>query len=251
MLNEDALKTAIETSSDWEHAVDDFIDCTTQLGQPFTSGHVTTMLRVYRPEFRFAHREIGERCQDLFHSGAIQFQGKPAVQVPRVCAGLGRTPAGTAVMTYAFDEPEANAFPFELDIPVPGAGLKVMPQEHPIQAAPQGAPLTPNLPTPTDLRATVHADLRLCVPRAALEALIHKTGQSVRGGDPVWVRHDHVAETAHITLDQQPGAVNYDVSATRGRVLFPKPGAGQFEHGDVYQCEVHSNALVVDLSQTV
>lgn len=251
MLNEDTLKDAIEQSSDWEHAVDDFIDCTTQLGQPFTSGHVTTILRVYRPELRFSHRQIGERCQDLFHSGAIVFHGQPAVQVPRVCAGLGRTPSGTTVFTYAADSVEADTFPFELDIPKPGSGLTQMPQEHPIQPQAPGTTLSPNLPSAIDMRATVHSDKRLCVPRAAFEALLHATGKSLRGGDPIWVRHDMPSQTAHITLDQQSGAVNYDVSKTRGRVLFPKPGSGQFEHGEIYQCEILGDELVVDLSKTV
>jgi len=252
MQNEDTLKAAVENSADWEHAVDDFIDCTTTLGQPLTSGHITTILRVYRPEFRFAHREIGERCQDLFHAGAIVFNGKQAVAVTRTCAGLGRTPAGTPVLTYAAEENEADTFPFELDIPKPGAGLTQMPKEHPIQATPPGGtPIKATLPSAVDMRATVHSDKRLCVPRAAFEALLHATGKSLRGGDPIWVRFDDNGTTAVITLDQTTGSVNYDVSSSRGRVLFPKPGTGQFEHGDIYQSEILNDELVVDLSATV
>lgn len=252
MQNEDTLKASIENSSDWEHAVDDFIDCTTQIGQPFTSGHVTTILRVYRPEFRFSHREIGERCQDLFHSGAVVFNGQAATHVPRVCAGTGRTPVGTTVFTYAAEQQDALQFPFELDIPKPGAGLTQMPKEQPILALPPGGtPIQPTLPTATDMRAKAHSDLRLCVPRAAFEALLHATGKSLRRGDPIWVRFDSAADTAHITIDKVSGAVNYDLSAARGRVLFPKPGAGQFEHGDLYQCEIVGDELVVDLSKTI
>jgi len=252
MLNEDTLKASIENSSDWEHAVDDFIDCSTQLGQPFTSGHVTTILRVYRPEFRFAHREIGERIQDLFHAGAIVFNGQTAVQVPRTCAGTGRTPAGTTVLTVAAEIQEAQQFPFELDIPKPGAGLTQMPKEQPIVQTPAGgAALKPTLPTATDMRAKVHSDQRLCVPRAAFEALLHATGKSLRGGDPIWVRFDATNTAAHITIDKVAGAVNYDLGTSRGRVLFPKPGQGKFEHGDLYQCEIVGDELVVDLSATI
>lgn len=252
MQNEDTLKASVEHSSDWEHAVDDFIDCTTTLGQPFTSGHVTTILRVYRPEFRFAHAKIGERIQDLHHAGAIVFNGQNSVAVTRTCAGLGRTPSGTPVFTYAAEEDEADAFPFELDIPKPGAGLTTMPQEHPIQTTPpNGTPIQATLPTNVDMRATVHSDKRLCVPRAAFEALLHATGKNLRGGDPIWVRFDDSDTKAVITLDQTTGSVNYDVSSTRGRVLFPKPGSGQFEHGDIYQSEIVNDELVVDLSATV
>lgn len=252
MLNEDTLKDSIENSSDWEHAITDFIDCTTQLGQPFTSGHVTTILRVYRPELRFAHREIGERIQDLFHSGAIVFNGQQAVQVPRTCTGTGRTPSGTTVFSIAAEVVDAQQFPFELDIPKPGAGLTQMPQEQPIVTTPAGGTaIQPTLPTAVDMRAKVHSDQRLCVPRAAFEALLHSTGKSLRGGDAIWVRFDNTNTTAHITLDKTPGAVNYDLSTARGRVLFPKPGKGQFEHGDLYQCEIVNDELVVDLSATI
>ena len=245
MLNEQALKAAIETSPDWQQAVVDYINCTTVMGQPFTSGHITTILRVYRPELNFKHEWIGERVQDLFYNGDVQYAGVPAVQVPRVCAGLGRTPAGTTVFTYGPDQAEALTFPFELDIPKPGSGLKTMPTEHPIQAL---SP-TPALPTPADMKATVHADLRLCIPRAALEALLHVTGRVFRGNDEVWVRFDDNPERVFISLDQQQGAVNYDVGSSRGRVLFPKAGSGQFEHGDIFAVEILGDELVVDLTK--
>ena len=248
MQNEAAIKTAIENSVDWEHGIDDFIECATDLGMCLTSGHIATALRVYRPEFIFAVHQIGERCQDLFHAGAIQYNGVSAVQVPRVCAGLGRTPVGTTVFVYGPDTGDANNFPFEIDIPKPGHGLKVMPQEHPIQ---QGVQLLPKLPDPADMQATVHNDHRLAVPRAAFSALIHATGRTLRGGDKVWVRFEDTPERAIVSMDQVNGAVDYDLQSTRGRVLFPKAGSGQFQHGDVYQCAIANDELVVDLSQTV
>jgi hypothetical protein len=248
MQNEQVLKAAIENASDWKQAVGDFITCTTQLGQPFTSGHITTILRVYRPEFNFKHEWIGQLVQDMFYNGEVVFNGTQAMQVPRVCAGLGRTPSGTTVFTYAADQQEALDFPFELDIPKPGAGLKVMPQEHPVQP---NVHVKPTLPSPADMKATVHADLRLCVPRAALDALLHATGRSLRGGDEVWVRFDENPDCARISLDQKPHAVNYDINTSRGRVLFPKAGSGQFNHGDIFAVEVSSDELVVDISKAL
>jgi hypothetical protein len=248
MQNEDVLKTSIENSTDWQQAVTDFIACTSKLGQPFTSGHITTILRVYRPDFQFKHAWIGERVQDMFYNGEIVFDGTSAVQVPRVCVGSGRTPVGTTVFTYAADQQDAENFPFELDIPKPGNGLKAMPPEQPIQI---GLQVVPALPSPADMKATVHADLRLCVPRAALEALLHATGRSIRRGDDVWVRFEDSPERAVVSLDQTDGAVNYDFSASRGRVLFPKAGDGQFHHGDIFAVSISNDELVVDISKAL
>jgi hypothetical protein len=245
MQNENALKTAILKSATWEDAVDDFIRCTTQLGQPFTSGHVTTILRVYRPELRFAHGDIGARCQDHFYNGTIDYSGMPAVQVPRVCAGLGRTPAGTTVFVYGADNDDADNFPFELDIPKPGAGLTQMPQEHPIQ---QNVQIQPKVPSKVDMRAKVHADHRLCVPRIAFEGLMHKTGRRFKAGDKAWVRFEDGPDRAIISLDQKPGAVDYDITKDRGRVLFPKAGAGRFQHGDIFAVDIVNDELVVDIA---
>jgi len=244
MQNEDALKTAIAKSPTWEDAIDDFITCTTDLGQPLTSGHITTILRVYRPELRFSHFKIGEIVQDKFYAGDIQYGSQPATQESRVCAGLGRTPAGTGVFCIGPTTQECLDFPFELDIPEPGAGLTQMPTEHPIQ---QGVKITPKVPSKVDMRAKVHNDHRLCVPRIALEALMHATGRSFRAGDQVWVRFDDVANTATVGLDQKPNAVNYDISKDRGRVLFPKAGSGQFNHGDIFAVDITNDELVVDI----
>lgn len=247
MQNEDALKAAIANSATWEDAVDDFIACTTSLGQPFTSGHVTTIMRVYRPEFRFKHEWVGTRCQDKFYNGDVVFNGNDAVQVTRVCAGLGRTPAGTPVFCYAADEDDAEEFPFELDIPEPGANLTQMPQEHPVQP---GVRMTPKAPNKVDMRATVHTDLRLCVPRIALEGLMHATNTNARPNQEVYVRFEDSPERAIVSFDQKPNAVNYQISK-RGRVLFPKAGSGQFKHGDIFGIEISNDELVVDISNAL
>lgn len=247
MQNEDALKTAILKSVTWEDAVDDFIACTTQLGQPFTSGHVTTILRVYRPEFQFKHEWVGARCQDKFYNQEVDYHGQAAVQIPRVCAGLGRTPSGTTVLVYGADDDDADNFPFELDIPKPGAGLTQMPQEHPIQAT----QMQPRVPSKVDMKATVHADHRLCVPRIAFEGLMHSTGRKFRAGDKAWVRFEDSPERAIVSLDQAANAVDYDIAKDRGRILFPKSGAGQFKHGDIFAVEIINSELVVAIDHAL
>lgn len=244
MQNEDALKLSIAKALTWEDAVDAFIACTTQIGQSFTSGHVTTILRVYRPELRFKHAWIGERCQDKFYNQEVEYNGVKAVQVPRVCVGLGRTPAGTTVFVYGPEQDDAENFPFELDIPEAGASLTQMPAEHPIQP---GAKITPKVPHKVDMRAKVHSDHRLCIPRIALEGLMHATGRSFRAGDKVWVRFDDAAKTANVSLDQNPNAVDYDIAKVQGRVLFPKPGSGKFSHGDIFGIEIANDELVIDI----
>lgn len=245
MQNEQVFQAAIASSVDWQQAIVDFITASTSIGQPFTTGHITTAMRVYRPEFNFKHEWVSEKVQDLFYNNEVVFNGVPGVQVPRVCAGIGRTPAGTTVFTYAAEQSEALTFPFELDIPKPGAGLKTMPTEHPIQASSPA----PNPPAQADMKATVHNDLRLCIPRAALEALFHVTGQAMRGNDAVWVRFDVNPDRVYVSVAQQQGAVSYDISAGRGRVLFPKAGSGQFEHGDIYAIEIDGKELAIDLTK--
>lgn len=248
MQNEDALKISIANSSTWEDAISDFITCTTQLGQALTSGHITTILRVYRPDFRFSHFKIGEIVQEKLFAGEIEYNGQPATQVSRVCAGLGRTPEGTAVFCIGPDPQACQDFPFELDIPEPGAGLKQMPQEHPIQ---QGVTIAPKAPSKADMKATVHSDHRLCVPRVAFEALMHKTGQSFRAGDRAWVRFEDGPDRAIVSLSQQSGAVDYDIGKDRGRILFPKAGSGQFQHGDIFAIEIANNELVVAIDRAL
>jgi len=248
MQNENALKTAILKSVTWEAAVDDFITCTTQLGQPFTSGHVTTILRVYRPELNFKHSWIGERCQDAFWNQSIDYNGLASVQVPRVCSGLGRTPSGTTVLVYGADNDDADNFPFELDIPKPGAGLTQMPKEHPIQP---NAQIQPNAPSKADMKATVHADLRLCVPRVAFDALMHATGRRFKSGDKAWVRFEESPERVVVGLDQAPNAVDYNIVKDRGRILFPKAGSGQFQHGDIFAVTIDNNELVVAIDKAL
>jgi hypothetical protein len=169
------------------------------------------------------------------------------VQVPRTCAGLGRTPAGQTVFVYAPDDDEAQNFPFELDIPEPGSQLQQMPAEHPIAVS----ATPPALPAPAEMTATVHTDHRLCIPRVCLEALLHKTGRSFRGGtNSVWVRFDDNPERARISLDQKDEAVDYEVTS-RGRILFVKAGSGRFNPGDTFAVEVEGDDLVVDITKSL
>ena len=74
---------------------------------------------------------------------------------------------------------------------------------------------------------------------------MHATGQSFRAGDKVWVRFEENPERALVSLDQKPSAVDYDIAKVQGRVLFPRPGSGQFNHGDIFAVEIANDELVV------
>lgn len=250
MQNEQILKAATSNSPDWQAAVRDFVECTTQIMQPFTSGHITTILRVYRPDLRFSHYEVGKMVRNLFYDGDIEYQGNSAVQEPRTCVGQGRTPAGTTVFVFGPDSDECLDFPFELDIPEPGAGLTQMPLEHPIQ---NKSVVTPSLPSPVDMKATVHQDLRLCIPRAALEGLLHVTGKPFYPTQKVWVRFEGSPDytRAIVSLDEKPGSADYGVQKDRGRILFPKAGPVPFKHGDIFAVEIANDELVVDIEKAL
>lgn len=242
MEYEDVFAHAIRHAVDWGTATDDFIHAALIADVAFTSGHVTSCIRTYRPEIQFSHRWVGERCQDAFYSGRMHYKGGAAVQVPRSCSGRGRTPHGTLVFVYAPDTTTGMSFPFEIDIPRPGSRLVKMPAEHPVSSA------SPRLPEAHVMKATVHADYRLCVPRAALEALLHKTGHVLRSGDSVWVQFECSPERVVLTLSPQDHGTKYDIEATRGRVLFPR-SERPFQHGDVFPITLSADELLIDLTK--
>ena len=80
---------------------------------------------------------------------------------------------------------------------------------------------------------------------------MHATGRSFRAGDKVWVRFEDSPDRAIVSLDQKPNAVDYDISSDRGRILFPKAGSGQFNHGDLFAVEIANDELVVDISNAL
>ena len=122
-----------------------------------------------------------------------------------------------------------------------------MPKEHPIQAT----PMAPKVPNKADMKATVHKDHRLCVPRIAFEALMHATSRRFKAGDKAWVRFEDSPERAVVSLDQVPNSVDYDIVKDRGRILFPKAGSGQFQHGDIFAITVDNGELVVAIDNAL
>ena len=236
------IKDAIHAATGWEAAVDRLIDMYTVAGRAFSSGEITTAIRIHQPAMRFRHGGVCERISDRWHGEKIRYGDVSAVQVPRVCEGVGRTPAGTTVFVYAAEEDEAIAHPFEIDIPKPGQA----PQKMPVLPAPNPTPtVAPNLPSQAEMIATVEPDARLCIPKKVVDALLHATGFVLRGGDPLWIRFESDKRTV-ISLDYQPGSVKYDIARTRGQVLFPKLGGKPFVPGETFSCELQNKELVVE-----
>jgi len=110
-----------------------------------------------------------------------------------------------------------------------------------------------------DYRCAVHSDNRLCVPRAAMDALSAKSGQTVSLTTEAWVAFD--GDLAVVSFEPTAQAVNYSLQANRGRVLFPRPKGGQFKPGVLYQGKITTvtdnatsksvTALVIDLANEI
>jgi len=250
-----AAQKVLSNVASWQQGTTSLVDLYTSNDAPFTSGHVVRELRTFRPDLAFRQRSVGEHVQEMYWNQQIVYQGGIAVQVPRTTTGKGRTPAGQDVFVYGPDSHVAYSLDFEIDIPVAGAKAPPSSPQSP-QPPPQGAS------SPADYRCAVHSDRRLCVPRAALNALSAKRNKNITHTTEAWVSLD--GDQAIVSFDPHSGAVNYALSASRGRVLFAKPGAGQFEPGTMYQGKLDTVstldsmgnsvplvALVVDLSTEI
>lgn len=194
-------------------------------GQCFTSGHVVSAIRSARPDMVFRQVTVGQMIRDSYLSDTMPRYDNglgvlnPVLMVPRRTVRTDtRTPVGTEVWVYGPIFMEAYAFEFEINIetaaPVSdGQGgmtsatnalLSATPGLPP--GAPGASPIPPVTPSGTvaeakglqapmgPVRAVVHADGRLCIPRGAFEALAYHTGESVVGGTVMF-------------LDQTPGRV--------------------------------------------
>lgn len=245
------MQKVLTPATSWRQAASDLVDFYTATGSAFTSGHIVKELRTHRPDFAFRQRTVGEFVQDLFWNSKILYNGQPAVQVPRTTTGQGRTPAGIDVFVYAPDQAEADGFDFEVDIPRLGNSPQTV-------STPSTQPTTNVAPPPAaneDFRCYVHTDKRLCIPRAAMDALSAKAQVTVTQDSEAFVSLDN--DNAIVSFSSHPGAVNYKLSSSRGRVLFPRPGHGVFEAGDVYQADLGTSpnvdgpVLVIDLSTKV
>lgn len=248
------IKDAIENSPDWQDATCKIIDIFTQEGQPFSSGEVAKELRTHRPDFVFGHRGLGNFIQDLHWTQAIKFKDAAdqpilAFQVPRVTKGVGRTPAGVEVFVYAPTKATGNSHDFEVDVPPPQFGATPQTTATPPTTTPSTPRQTPSFSATRDgeLTAKVQGDKRIRVPRHAFDALSHKSGHALQGGDDVFIAIN--SNEVSIYFDQQPGASRFSLSRERGAVRFHAPdNVAAFAPGSVYGITVEPNRLVIDLN---
>jgi hypothetical protein len=218
-------------------------------------------------------------------------------QVGRTCNGVARTldgrtvvtrtPVGTTVFVYAKDDAAGYAHDFEVFIPewddptasratlyaggtlpVPAPVVTTTPSTTPgappvVSAAPPaavGVLITGALAkNAADVTASVAADRRLYVPRAAFEAFVALTGQSLRGGpngDPVYVDFD--GKTVSITRTPTATSQEYRLWGSdngghgdgHGRIAVKAQKFGiatPFTPGAKYKVVVTATALTITL----
>lgn len=250
----------------WLAATDKLIELFVSTRDCFSSGEIAAQLRTFKPDLRFSvTSNIGEHVRERFYADSMPLYTNadgsvtPVEQASRTTQGFTRTPPGTQVFVYGPDYATIQAHEFEVEIPQPGTqlqpeadGLPPIPVQAP-NPLPSSHSYAVNLsarPSAKDLTATVHNDSRLCIPRSALEALLHATQTALKGGDAVYVIVDDTAKEARVSLDRDPaGGQGYQLSAARGRVLFPHP-AHPFTVGDSFKITIDGPArrLVVDLA---
>jgi len=266
----DAIESGIQASQtqgvpEWLGATDALITLFVESRECFSSGEIAAHLRTFNPALRFSvTSNLGEHIRDRFYGNSMPLYPNPdgtfspIEMTPRMTAGFTRTPPGTQVFVYGPDNTSCVAHPFEVEIPAPGTTVAPAPGDaHGLPARPVQAPvpvshfvtLQPRK-SHVDLRATVHADGRCCVPRSILEELLYETQAGLKGGDPLYVLVDNAAQQARIGLDRENGAQAYSVWATTGRCYFPNP-AHPFTPGDCYAVTVDGpgRRLVVDISK--
>jgi len=258
-------------TSDWRDSVHNLLAHWCSNRRCFSSGEVAAALREHLPALRFSVLSIGEHLRDLFYTGALNYPGAmtdpnsfgdvSATQVPRITEGLfpDRTHAGVEVFVYGPDEDACLEHGFEVYIPVPGqtqadAPVPSMGQTAQAQADPTGKTKTAVAilgakVASLDIRAKVHTDARLCVPRSAFELAIHLGATPLRGGDPVWVKTEGDKVFVSTTDPSDTSYNAYSLGASMGRVLFPSPNpSAPFSPGDTYRVTAEAGRLTVDIS---
>lgn len=258
------ITNALAGGHDWRAAAEAVVNQWCDESRCFSSGEVGAALRTHKPDLRFSVLSVGELLRDLEVQGMLpQYPDDgngngptPPVQVPRTCEGLypDRTPAGTSVFVYAPNPEAGYDHEFEICIPKPAET-----QDQVAQAQANPAPITQQ-PTlhpvailgakvaTVNLKATVHADGRLCVTRSAFEAMVSLSGTPLHGGDPVFVQV--TPNEVSISQQQATGFKSYDLATTRGRVLIPSNGV-KFNPGDVFTVQVTQDGILVPLGKTV
>jgi len=283
MLN---IQGAISNSKTWQRAVRDAIQYYTDEDMCFSSGEVAHDLRTHRPDLRFSVPVLGKYIRDMHGTGkmSVYFMADGSVEYPlrlsRSTQGKGRTMSGAEVYVYCPDVQAGSDHDFEVDIPQVGQQVPVNntpvplpsflqglsrvnlnrnphPQNcpHPL-AQPNTPPQAPQPPVQLtgrdhggDLKAKVHKDKRMCVPRSAFEALVKESGEILKGGSEVYVTFTPDGKEILVTKNAiSDDSKKHDLSWTRGRVLFTTKTT-QFVPGAEYLVEVDKNGMIVRLEK--
>jgi len=264
--------TPIMNSADWQSAIKDLLTFWVGQGRCFSSGEVTAVLRLHRPDLRFSARRVGETLRDMFWTNTFPqytddgtgFGPVSPLQASRFTVGKfpDRTPENTEVFVYGPNQNALDSHEFEIFVPKPPMDGK--PGET-MDDAPDPAVTTPASQTGpgsvphntglTALRAKLGRDKviasglndgRLYIPRAAFEALCHLSGTALRAGDPVFV----LAEPTKVTItmfDTNNGGIPRQLFTGKGSLTIP----GTLPPSSHYLCNVDAQKVEIDLTVTV
>jgi hypothetical protein len=272
----DALNAnAIAQSPDWRTASTDLLKFWVgEMGRCFSSGEIAAAMRHHRPDLAFSVPTLGSYMRDMFYTGAMPMYTDdgsgtgvpvPPVQISRFTVGRypTRTPAGQEVFVYGPNQEACEEHDFEVFVPRWDALLGRMETMDdapapattadgsvggPVHAAAKAAYSAAPVKT-TDRRATVWSDGRLCVGRAAIEALCHLSGDALRAGDPVYVKVEPGTKAVVTMTDPGNGAKAYTLVKDKGNVAFYSGDATKpFIAHDVYHVTVSATEITVDLT---
>ena len=249
---------AIQACPDWQSAVHSLLNYLIQENACFSSGEVAAALRTFRPDLVFSVLSVGEFLRDMFYTDMLpSYEDNMGdevypVQVSRITQGIGRTKAGIMVFVYGIDRDTADGHDFEVDIPLPGNQATLnpdtgMPQAYP---TPDGhievmAPTTLSSENAGLPMAYVANDTRCYLPRKVVDAYFHIIGQTVQRGTKAYVYINEEGD-AVVTADPTPGAHEYALWATTGRVAFYHPDT-PFREGTNYDVHVSQFGVIVKL----
>lgn len=220
---------AIDAAHDLPSAVEFLTTFWIEQGLPFTSGHITHAIREARQDIAFRQATVGEILRARFEQGDLPSYddgtGNPVrpIRTIRYTQRTDtRTPVGHEVYVYGAYEYEVDDFDFELNIAeapmvMDGLGNQVSAAAALLGATPKSPGNLPAVTTagtvavamgrslPGTPVAIVHSDGRLCIPKAALEALAFQTGTPVKGGDALYLTV--AGNTATINRDPNQGVL--------------------------------------------
>ncbi len=264
-INQGILAALRSNGTDYLGAVDALTTLCIRRGACFSSGEIAAWIRTYRPDMMFrARNDIGSRLRSQYRSGMPPYGSGRVVQVSRHTTGFSSTPVGHLVYVYAPSTLAGQAHPFELTAPTPGAmpdpnNLPAVPAQPSVRVKGASSRAVASRPSHRSRRrsarrhnvsrprtATVHGNGRLCVPRAAFEALSKTLSTPLCGGDAVYITRN--GDDVRITATAAPGAIPYTLVRRRLRLLFASRSGTAFRPDTRYQVVVTADGLTIDLS---